>query len=58
VVARTVDPDQAVLLVHFVGDVRQPVLVLAEHLGDAGDGVDVVDFVDRRPRHAAAAAFC
>ncbi len=55
-VARTVDPDQAVLLVNFVGDVRQSVLILAEYLGDAGDGVDVVDFVDRSQRHAAAAA--
>jgi hypothetical protein len=39
IVARTVDPDQAVLLVHFVGHVPQPALVLAEHLGNAGNGV-------------------
>jgi hypothetical protein len=28
------------------GDVLQPILVLAEHRGDASDGVDVVDLVD------------
>jgi hypothetical protein len=53
----TVDPDQAVLLVHFVGDVPRPVLVQAGHFGDAGDGVDVVDIVGwGRPTTAAAMA--
>lgn len=55
-VAWTVDPDQPVLLIHFVGYVAQPVLVLPEHLGDAVYGVDVVDFVGRGQGQAAAAA--
>ena len=42
-VAYTIDPDQAVFLVHFVGNVPQPLLILPEHFGDAGDGVDVVN---------------
>src|SRR4051812_24638579 len=56
VVARAVDPDQPVLLIHFVGDVPQPVLVLTEHVGDAGDGVDMMNLVDRGQGQAAAAA--
>src|SRR6202049_2760575 len=52
---RAVDPDQAVLLVHFAGDVPQPVLVLAEHFGDAGDGSNMVDLVDRAQGQAATA---
>ena len=56
VVTRAVDPDQSVLLIHFVGDVPQPVLILAEHFGDAGDGVDMMNLVDRGQGHAAAAA--
>ena len=50
-----VDPDQTVFLVHFTGDVLQPLLVLAEHRGDAGDGLDVVDLVDLDQAQAAAA---
>ncbi len=46
-VVRTVDPDQAVLLVHFGGHVAQPILILSEHFRDPGDGVDVVNLVDR-----------
>src|SRR6185437_7117479 len=56
VVARAIDPDQSVLLIHFVGDVPQPVLVLTEHVGDAGDGVDMMNLVDRGQGQAAAAA--
>ena len=43
VITRSIDPDQAVFLVHFVGNVPQPLLILPEHFGDAGDGVDVVN---------------
>ena len=46
VFADPVDPDDAILGFHFVGDVDQPVLVFAEILGDAIDGVDVMDLVD------------
>jgi hypothetical protein len=35
------DGEAAVFGVHFDGDFLQPVLVLAEHLGDASDGEDV-----------------
>lgn len=56
VVAYTVDPDQSVLLVHFVGNVPQLLLVLSEHFRDAGYGVDVVDLVDRGQGQAATAA--
>ncbi len=52
----TVDPDQAVLFVHFVGDVPQPVLVFPEQFGDASDGVDMVDLVNGGHSQAAAAA--
>src|SRR6478736_8170642 len=55
IVTRAVYPDQSVLLMHFVGHIPQPVLVLAEHLGDAGDGVDMMNLVDLGQGHAAAA---
>jgi hypothetical protein len=42
VVAWTIDLDQSVLLIHFVGHVPQPVLVLAEHFGDEGDGPNMM----------------
>src|SRR5262249_26587122 len=54
VVARTIDPDQSVLLIHFIGDVPKPVLVLAEHFGDEGDGADMMNLVDRGQGQAAA----
>jgi hypothetical protein len=41
-----VDPDNAVLDFHFIGDVRQPVFAFAEVLGDAMDGGDVMYLVD------------
>ena len=41
-----VDPNDAILDFHFIGDVRQPVFVFAEILGDAIDGDDVMDLVD------------
>ena len=41
-----VDPNDAILDLHFIGDVRQPVFVFAEILGDAIDGDDVMDLVD------------
>ena len=56
VVTCTVDPDQAILGVHFVGHVPQSVLVLTEHFGDASDGMDMVDLVNRCQGQAAAAA--
>jgi hypothetical protein len=53
-VARATDPDQAVLLVHFAGDVPQPVLILTKHFGNAGDGMDVMNLVDLGHDQAAA----
>ncbi len=47
-----VDPDDAILDLHFVGNVVVPVFVLAEVLGNAGDGGDVMKLVDVH-RHAA-----
>ena len=41
-----VDPDHAVLELHFDSDFEQPVLVFAKLLGDAADRLDVMDFVD------------
>jgi len=51
-VARSIDPDHAVLGIHFHGDVEQPVDALAEIGGDAIDGCHTVNFVDVhvRPR--------
>lgn len=51
VAAWPVDPDQAVLLIHFVGNVPQPVFVLAEHFGDEGDGTNMMNLVDRGHGH-------
>ena len=42
-IARTVDPEVAVFGFHAQAEVPQPLLIDAEHLGDAGDGVDVAD---------------
>ena len=39
-------PDEAVLRLHFDGDVEEEVDVLAEVFGDAVDGPDAVDLVD------------
>ena len=47
-----IDPDDAILDFHFIGNVPQPILVFAEVLGDASDGGDVMDFIDVRG-HAA-----
>src|SRR5580704_11394939 len=55
IVARAIDPDQSVLLIHFVGDVPQPVLVLAEHFSDEGNGADMMNLVDGGQGQAAAA---
>ena len=41
-----IDPDDAVLDLHFVGDVPQPVLVFAEVLRDLSNGGDVMNLVD------------
>ena len=41
-----IDPDDAVLGIHFVGDVMQPVFVFAEIFSDTGDGGDVMNLVD------------
>ena len=35
------DGETAVFRIHFVADLMQPILVLAEHFGDTGDGEDV-----------------
>ena len=57
VFADAIDPDDAVLDFHLIGDVPQPILVFSEILGDLGDGGDVMDLIDlgghaamRRPR--------
>ena len=46
VIAEPVDPYDAVLCVHLVGDVVQPVFAFAEILGDAVDRCDARDLVD------------
>ena len=43
VVARAVDPDQSVFLIHFVGNIPKPLLVLAEHFSDEGDGPNMMN---------------
>jgi hypothetical protein len=45
VFADAIDPDDAVLYFHFVGDVPQPIHVFAELFGDAIDGGDVMDLL-------------
>jgi hypothetical protein len=44
--ANTLDPDNAILDFHFIGNVVQPVLVFTQVLGDASDGRDVMDLID------------
>ena len=51
-----VDPEQAVLLVHFVCNIPKPILVLTEHLGDTGNGAYMMDLVDRSHQAATTAA--
>jgi hypothetical protein len=46
VVTGSIDSDQAVFGFHVDGYVPEPVLIFAEHLGDAGDGEDVMDLID------------
>jgi hypothetical protein len=41
-----IDLDDAVLHLHFTGDLPQPVFILAEVRGHTGDGGDVMNFVD------------
>lgn len=45
VVSDAIDPDDAILGVHFIGDVPQPIFVLAEVLSDASDRGDVMDLL-------------
>lgn len=45
-VVGSLDPDHAVLELHFQGDVEEPVDVFAEFRGDTVDGPDVGDLVD------------
>lgn len=46
VFADAVDPDDAVLDLHFDGNLRQPVFVHREVLSHAADRRDVMDLVD------------
>jgi hypothetical protein len=45
-VVEPLDPDHAVLRLHFEGDVEEPIDVFAEFLGDPVYGPDVGDLVD------------
>jgi hypothetical protein len=47
-----VDPDDAVLDLHFVGDVAQPVFVFSQVLSDLSNGGDAMDLLTWRG-HAA-----
>jgi hypothetical protein len=51
-----IDPDDAVLDLHFVGDVPQPVFVFAEVLRDLSNGGDVMNLVDVHGQAARAEA--
>ena len=59
-VAEAQDPDEAVLGLHFDGDVEQEVDIFAEVFGDAVDGSDAGDLVDVHGsgREAVAARGC
>ncbi len=46
VVTNAEHPDDAVLNVHFTGDVAHPLFVLAKIGGNTGDGGDVMNLVD------------
>src|SRR2546426_5746913 len=46
VFADAIDPDDAVLRIHSIGDIPQPVLVFTEILCDATDRGDGMNFVD------------
>jgi glycosyltransferase involved in cell wall biosynthesis len=53
VLANSVNPQLAVFSVHLTRDIEEPILVLAEHLGDMAEGKHGADLVDvhdlRRP---------
>ena len=51
-----IDPDKAVLGVHFIGDVMEAVDAFAEAFGDAVYGRDVIDLVDVHVQAASAGA--
>lgn len=46
VFANTIDPDSAVLDLHSIGNVSQPIFIFTEVLRDLGNGGDVMDLVD------------
>jgi len=46
VLANTIDPDSAVLDLHSIGNVSQPIFIFTEVLRDLGNGGDVMDLVD------------
>ena len=46
VIADAVDPDDAVLDLHFGGNIPQPIFVFAKFGGDTTDRGDVMDLVD------------
>ena len=46
VISDAIDPDDAVLGIHFVGHVPQPVFVFAEVLSDTSDGGDMMNLVE------------
>ena len=41
-----VDPDDAILDLHFDGDIAQQIFIFTKILCDLGNGGDVVDFID------------
>jgi hypothetical protein len=55
-VVEAVDPDQAVLRLHFGRDICEPVLVFTEFLGDERDGPHGMDLVDVHRQAAIAAS--
>jgi hypothetical protein len=56
VVSDAIDPDDAVLGIHFESDVVNEVDTLTEAFGDALDGRDVIDLVDVHAQAASADA--
>jgi hypothetical protein len=53
-----VDVHDTVLRLHLDGDLVQPILVHAEHFGDAGDGEDVGDRGHAQAARAASRRLC
>ena len=46
ILTKAVDPDEAILNLHFDGDIAQQIFIFTKILCDLGNGGNVMDFID------------